>query len=57
MLGILFTGWSNGPGGASLLAALRGEEDTGKSAETAKRIAKTMRAGLEEISRQPSAAR
>ena len=57
MLGILFTGWSNGPGGASLLAALRGEEDTGKSAETAKRIAATMRAGLEEISRQPSAAR
>ena len=57
MLGILFTGWSNGPGGASLLAALRGEEDTGKSAETAKRIAETMRAGLEEISRQPSAAR
>lgn len=59
MLGILFTGWSNGPGGESLLKALRGDEKaaeakTGdskaaKRAETPRGIAATMKAGLKEL--------
>jgi hypothetical protein len=56
MLGILFTGWSNGPGGEDLLKALREGEKTQPKAEgkTAKRqdgaraMAVTIRAGLKE---------
>jgi hypothetical protein len=59
MLGILFTGWSNGSGGEALLAALRaqktpGEEQSaaekiGTRMETARGIAATIKAGLKEL--------
>ncbi len=54
MLGICFTGWSNGRGGEGLLNALRGESKpaegkAGKAVETAQGIAATMKAGLKEL--------
>jgi len=58
MLGILFTGWSNGPGGEDLLHALRGQDSrpektadakAAKRVETARGIAATIKAGLKEL--------
>ncbi|MCR4413490.1 MAG: family 20 glycosylhydrolase [Thermoguttaceae bacterium] len=59
MLGILFTGWSNGPGGEGLLRAFRDGDDSSskkaadpkgaKRAETARGIAAAMKAGLKEL--------
>jgi len=57
MLGILFTGWSNGPGGQWLLDALRGRSPNAaagpvdaKELEAARGTAATIKAGLAEIS-------
>lgn len=58
MLGILFTGWDNGPGGEGLLKALRGDDKPGQKAagaqgakrmNTSRGIAATMKAGLKEF--------
>ena len=59
MLGILFTGWNNGPGGEAVLKALRGPDEPAPKQpakkkgrgrqDTARGIAATMKAGLKEL--------
>jgi len=49
MLGILFTGWSAGGNGEHLMAALKGQEINAREKDTAKQIAATIRAGLNEL--------
>ncbi len=55
MLGILFTGWSAGGNGEHLLAAWQspapasGEKPAGKSQDTGRQIAATIKAGLQEL--------
>jgi hypothetical protein len=51
MLGILFTGWSAGGNGEHLMAALRPEgDDPSKIPQTAREVAATIKAGLQELS-------
>jgi hypothetical protein len=49
MLGVLFTGWSAGGNGEHLMAALKGRETDIKGNGTAKQIAATIKAGLDEL--------
>ena len=49
MLGVLFTGWSAGGNGEHLMAALKGGETDAKDKGTAKQVAATIKAGLDEL--------
>jgi hypothetical protein len=51
MLGVLFTGWGAGGNGDSLMAALKQQETSGKQSDTARQVAATIKAGLEELAK------
>jgi hypothetical protein len=49
MLGVLFTGWTAGGNGEHLMAALKGQTIDAREKGTAKQVAATIKAGLNEL--------